>query len=91
MSNAHPDDLLAWPILRDGTQKCELVALASHAHGTNKRELVEKLSRIGVSGAAIDDEEMCYLLDQVISPHAKGLEQAQFSTDYVVPMLCNRV
>ena len=65
----------------------ELVALASHTRSMNKRELVEELSRIGVSGADIDDEELRYLLDQVIGPHAKGPEQAQFSTDYVASML----
>jgi hypothetical protein len=65
----------------------ELVALASYARGTNKRELVEELSHIGVSGADIDDEELRYLLDQVIGPHAKGPEQAPFSTDYIASML----
>ena len=65
----------------------EVVALASHARGTNKRELVEELSRIGVSGTDIDDEELHYLLDQVIGPHAKGPEAAQFSTDYIASML----
>src|SRR5260370_36282723 len=65
----------------------EVVTLASSARATNKRELVDELSRIGVSGADIDDEELRYLLDQVIGPHAKGPEQAQFSTDYVASML----
>ena len=65
----------------------QLVALASRARATNKRELVAELSRIGISGADIDDEELRYLLDQVIGPRAKGPEQAPFSTDYIASML----
>lgn len=65
----------------------EVVRLASSTHATNKRELVDALSRIGVSGADIDDEELRYLLDQVIGPRAKGPEQAPFSTDYIALML----
>ncbi len=65
----------------------EVVTLASYARATNKRELVDELSRIGVSGANIDNEELRYLLDQVIGPHAKGPEQAPFSTDYIALML----
>jgi len=61
--------------------------VASSAHATNKRELVDELSRIGVSGADIDDEELRYLLDQMIGLHAKGPEQAPFSTDYIALML----
>src|SRR5260370_40946345 len=65
----------------------EVVTLASSARATNKRELVDELSRIGVSGADIDDEELRYLLDQVIGQRAKGPEQAPFSTDYIALML----
>ena len=65
----------------------QLVALASHTRATNKRDLVDELSRIGVSGADIDDEELRYLIDQVIGPRAKGPEQAPFSTDYIASML----
>ena len=65
----------------------QLVALASRARATNKRELVAELSRIGISGADIDDEELRHSLDQVIGPRAKGPEQAPFSTDYIASML----
>lgn len=65
----------------------EVVMLASYARATNKRELVDELSRIGVSGADIDDEELRYLLDQVIGQRPKGPEQAPFSTDYIALML----
>jgi hypothetical protein len=65
----------------------DVVRLAGSTRAMNKRELVEELSRIGVSGADIDDEELRYLLDQVIGPRAKGPEQAPFSTDYIALML----
>ena len=65
----------------------EVVTLASYARATNKRELVDELSRIGISGADIDDETLRYFLDQVIGPRAKGPEQAPFSTDYIALML----